>query len=148
MTVATMIDANQYISPGTNAIIQKTVEKKHTEHNFGGGAWEDFLATPAYVDLMIRTAVKAVNHHLPEGLTTVGRSMEFTHDAPTGTGMSVSIQATVAEIKGNRILFDIIASDELGGIGRGKHERVVVNRSEWMKKVNERLKPVTRIEFK
>jgi predicted thioesterase len=113
-----MIDARQYISPGASAIVQKTVEKRHTEHNFGGGAWEDFLATPAYVDLMIRAAVKAVNHNLPEGFTTVGRSMEFTHDAPTGTGMSVSIQATVTEVKGNRILFDIIASDELGGSAR------------------------------
>jgi fluoroacetyl-CoA thioesterase len=148
VAVTTMIDAIQYISPGTNAIVQRTVEKKHTEHNYGGGAWDDLLATPAYVDMMIRAAIKAVDHNLPEGFTTVGRSMEFTHEAPTGTGMSVSIQATVTEVKGNRILFDIIASDELGGIGRGKHERVVVNRNEWMKKVNEHLKPVQRIDFK
>jgi len=74
--------------------------------------------------------------------------MEFTHEAPTGTGMSVSVQATVTEVKGNRILFDIIASDELGEIGLGKHERVVVNRSEWMKRVDEHLKPVHRIDIK
>ena len=74
--------------------------------------------------------------------------MEFTHEAPTGTGMSVSIQATVAEVRGNRILFDILASDELGEIGSGRHERVVVNRDDWAKRVQERLKPVQRIEFK
>ena len=74
--------------------------------------------------------------------------MEFTHEAPTGTGMSVSIQATVTEVKGNRLVFEIIASDELGAIGSGRHERVVVNRDDWTKKVQERLKPIQRIEIK
>jgi predicted thioesterase len=74
--------------------------------------------------------------------------MEFTHEAPTGAGMSVSIQATVTEVKGNRLVFEIIASDELGEIGSGRHERVVVNRDDWTKKVQERLKPIQRIEIK
>ena len=74
--------------------------------------------------------------------------MEFTHEAPTGTGMSVSIQAKVTEVKGNRIMFEIIASDELGEIGNGRHERVVVFRDEWAKKVQERLKPIQRIDIK
>ena len=74
--------------------------------------------------------------------------MEFTHDAPTGTGMSVSIKATVTEVKGNRVMFDIIASDELGEIGSGRHERVVVNRDDWAKKVQERLKPLQRMDIK
>ena len=148
MAVATRIDVNQYIVPGIKAIVQKTVEKKHTGHNFGTEVMDDLLATPAYVDLMIRAAVKAVDHLLPEGFMTVGRSMEFTHEAPTGAGMSVSTLATVVEVKGRRILFDIIASDELGEIGRGKHERVVVHCGEWTQKVKEHLKPVQRIEFK
>ena len=148
MTVATLIDVNQHITPGMNAIVQKTVEKKHTEHIYGTEGMDDLLATPAYVDLMIRAAVKAVDHKLPKGFITVGRSMEFTHESPTGTGMSVSILATVSEVRGKRILFDIIASDELGEVGRGKHERVVVHRDEWMQKVKEHLKPLQRIECK
>ena len=48
----------------------------------------------------------------------------------------------------NRILFDIIASDELGAIGTGQHERVVVNRDDWSKRVQERLQPVQRIDIK
>ena len=54
----------------------------------------------------------------------------------------------VTEVRGNRIMFNIIASDELGEIGTGRHERVVVNRDEWVKKVQERLQPVRRIEIK
>lgn len=148
MTVATQIDVNQLIASGMNGVVEKTVEKKHTGHSFGNEVMEDLLTTPAYVDLMIRAAVKAVEHYLPKGFMTVGRSMEFTHDAPTGAGMFVSVVATVTEVKGKRILFEIVASDELGEIGRGKHERVVVHRDEWTQKVKERLKVVQRIEFK
>ena len=148
MAANTMIDASQYLTSGTSEIVQRTVEKKHTGGTYGGGAMEDLLATPAYVDLMIRAAIQAVDHKLPKGYITVGRGMEFSHDAPTGTGMSVSIKATLTEVKGNRLFFDILASDELGEIGSGRHERVVVNRDEWAKRVQERLKPVQRIEFK
>ena len=149
MAVATLLDVSQYVTPGISEIVQKTVERKHTGYSYGGGgAMEDLLATPAYVDLMIRAAIQTVDHKLPKGYITVGRSMEFTHEAPTGTGMSVSIQATVTEVKGNRLVFEIIASDELGAIGSGRHERVVVNRDDWAKKVLERLKPIQRIEIK
>ena len=148
MAVAPMIDVSQYLTPGISEILQRTVEKKHTGGGYGGGAMEDLLATPAYVELMIRAAIQAVDHRLPKGYITVGRGMAFSHDAPTGTGMSVSVKATLVEVRGNRLLFDIIASDELGEIGSGKHERVVVNRDDWAKKVKERLKPIQRIEIK
>ena len=148
MAMATLLDVGQFVTPGMSEIVQKTVEKKHTGYSYGGGAMEDLLATPAYVDLMMRAAIQTVDPKLPKGYITVGRSMEFTHEAPTGTGMSVSIQAKVTEVKGNRIMFEIIASDELGEIGNGRHERVVVFRDEWAKKVQERLKPVQRIDIK
>ena len=149
MAVATLLDVSQYVTPGISEIVQKTVERKHTGYSYGGGgAMEDLLATPAYVNLMIHAAIQTVDHRLPKGYITVGRTMEFTHEAPTGTGMSVSIQATVTEVRGNRVILEIIASDELGEIGSGRHERVVVNRDEWAKKVQERLQPIQRIAIK
>ena len=149
MAVATLLDVSQYVTPGISEIVQKTVERKHTGYSYGGGgAMEDLLATPAYVNLMIHAAIQTVDHRLPKGYITVGRTMEFTHEAPTGTGMSVSIQATVTEVRGNRVILEIIASDELGEIGSGRHERAVVNRDEWAKKVQERLKPLQRMDIK
>ncbi len=149
MAVATLLDVSQYVTPGMSEIVQKTVERKHTGYSYGGGgAMEDLLATPAYVNLMIHAAIQTVDHRLPKGYITVGRTMEFTHEAPTGTGMSVSIQATVTEVRGNRVILEIIASDELGEIGSGRHERVVVNRDDWAKKVQERLKPLQRMDIK
>ena len=149
MAVATLLDVSQYVTPGISEIVQKTVERKHTGYSYGGGgAMEDLLATPAYVNLMIHAAIQTVDHRLPKGYITVGRTMEFTHEAPTGTGMSVSIQATVTEVRGNRVILEIIASDELGEIGSGRHERVVVNRDDWAKRVQERLKPLQRMDIK
>ena len=149
MAVATLLDVSQYVTPGISEIVQKTVERKHTGYSYGGGgAMEDLLATPAYVNLMIHAAIQTVDHRLPKGYITVGRTMEFTHEAPTGTGMSVSIQATVTEVRGNRVILEIIASDELGEIGSGRHERVVVNRDDWAKKVQDRRKPLHRMDIK
>jgi len=148
MATATMVDVSNILSPGMHAIVQRTVEKGQTGKDYGGGVMDDLLTTPAFVDLMIRAAIKAVDRHLPDGFVTVGRSMEFTHESPTGTGMSVSILATLTEIEGKLLIFDIIASDELGAVGRGRHERVVVNRDDWTQKVQARLKPIQNIKIK
>lgn len=139
-----MINLNEYLTPGIEAVVQKTVRDADTAAHHGSGALACLLATPAYVDPMIHAAVKAVEKRLPEGFITVGRFMEFTHDAPTGTGMTVTVKAVLQEMDGNRLLFDIIACDELGPIGSGKHERVVVNRDQLMQKAKERMKDIER----
>jgi fluoroacetyl-CoA thioesterase len=139
-----MINLQEMLTPGLEAIVQKTVHDSDTAANSGSGALACLLATPAYVDLMISAATDAVEKKLPEGFITVGRSMEFTHEAPTGTGMTVSVKATLASIDGNRLLFNIVAYDELGEIGRGKHERVVVNRDQLLQKAKIRMKDIDR----
>jgi len=139
-----MVNLKDHLTPGIEAVVQKTVRDADTAAHHGSGALACLLATPAYVELMIHAAVQAVDKRLPEGLITVGRSMEFTHDAPTGTGMTVTVKAVLREMDGNRLLFDITACDELGPIGSGKHERVVVNRDQLLLKAKERMKDIER----
>ncbi|MDR7868633.1 MAG: hypothetical protein RIN56_17690 [Sporomusaceae bacterium] len=139
-----MINLNDYLAPGIEAVVQKTVRDADTAAHHGSGALACLLATPAYVDLMIHAAVQAVEKRLPEGFITVGRYMEFTHDAPTGAGMSVTVKAVLSQVDGNRLLFDITACDELGVIGSGRHERAVVNRDQLMQKAKERMKDIAR----
>ncbi|MDT8902548.1 thioesterase family protein [Anaeroselena agilis] len=139
-----MINLNDYLAPGIEAVVQKTVRDDDTAAHHGSGALDCLLATPAYVDLLIRASVEAVESKLPEGFITVGRYMEFTHDAPTGTGMAVTVKSVLSRIDGNRLFFDITACDELGFIGSGRHERVVVNRDQLLKKAKERMKDIER----
>jgi fluoroacetyl-CoA thioesterase len=139
-----MINLNDYLAPGIEAVVQRTVHDADTAVHHGSGALACLLATPAYVDMMIGAAVRAAEKRLPEGFITVGRHMEFTHEAPTGTGMTVTVKAVLREMDGNRLFFDITACDELGAIGSGKHERVVVNREQMLKKAQERMKAIER----
>lgn len=123
-----MFQANNFVQPGLYSITQKTVDTSDAALNYGGGALGNLLATPAYIDLSIKAAVEAVDSRLPEGLVTVGQSVHLVHHTPTCVGMTVVIKATIEKIEGNHIRFQIIASDNIGEIGHGYHDRVVVNR--------------------
>lgn len=130
--------------PGLEAVVQRTVQDAHTAKHHGSGDLACLLATPAYVDQMILAAIDAVEKKLPEGFITVGKHMEFTHEAPTGLGMAVSVKATLTKIDGSRLFFDIVAFDEVGRIGQGKHERMVVNRDQLLKRAKDRMKDIER----
>ena len=132
------------LHPGMEAVVQRTVLDAHTAKHHGSGDLACLLATPAYVEQMILAATDAVERELPEGFITVGKHMEFTHEAPTGLGMAVSVKATLARIDGSRLFFDIVAFDEIGEIGRGKHERIVVNRDQLLKRAKDRMKDIER----
>ncbi len=53
--------------------------------------------------------------------------MEIDHLAATLFGMKVTITATVAEVKGRAVVFDVSATDGLDTICRGRHARFVAN---------------------
>ena len=77
---------------------------------------------------------------LEEGEGTVGISLSITHEAPTPLGATVTAKATVSAVEGRKITFDIEASDGIGIIGRGTHERFVINNEKFMAKVLSRAK--------
>lgn len=139
-----MYDIETFVSPGLSACVETIVDESRIP---GGGTLGHLITTPAYVDLLVRAATDTVEGRLPEGLVTVGISMEFTHEAPTTLGMSVRIQATLKEIISDRMVFDIIACDDYGVIGYGKHVRAVVNQAELLEKANSRLQMASRSVF-
>ena len=56
-------------------------------------------------------------------------------------GATVTAKATVSAVEGRKITFDIEASDGVGiPIGRGTHERFVINNEKFMAKVVSRAK--------
>ena len=132
-----MLDLEKLITIGQTAVISKKVQRSDTVGNHSEGL-NDLLATPICVDMVIKASVEAVNKQLPEGYITVGQSVAFTHDYPTELGMTVNVKATLKEIHGSHLLFDIVAWDELGDVGHGKHERVVVDREGIRKKAKAR----------
>lgn len=126
-----------YLRVGQNATIRKVVQKSDTAGNYSNGL-NQLLATPSCIDMVIRAAVEAVNKYLPDGYITVGNSVEFSHDHPSMIGMAVNVKATLKEIHTRHLVFDIVAWDELGDVGHGRHERTVVKQEDVIRKAKER----------
>ncbi len=132
-------DVKSVLNPGMNFVINRMLNESDTAAYYGSGQLGHLIASPAYVGMMIDAAVKAVEERLPADFVTVGRAMAFTHDAPTSLGMNLRVQATLKDIVGDRLFFDITACDDCGIIGHGKHERAVVNKQELFERANGRL---------
>jgi fluoroacetyl-CoA thioesterase len=134
-----MFDLRSMLLPGINNTVQRLVDESDTATHYGRGSLGSLIATPAFVSLMIDASIATVENRLPDGFVTVGTSFEFTHDAPTCMGMTLRVKSTLVEINGENLVFEIVASDNYGEVGRGRHQRTVVNRERLFKKAEQRI---------
>ena len=135
------------IEAGSNITIQKTVHKEDTGLKYGTGQLDTLFATPSLVALMIEASVQLVDKKLPEGFITVCKTAEVTHEDTTLLGETVSIQVEVARVNGNHIEFKMIAYDEVGLIGSGTHERLIVNKKALLQKAARRAEKLENLDF-
>jgi len=93
-----------------------------TMHVGGKGVF----ATPAMIGLMEGASHKAVEDLLPDGQTTVGYEVHVRHLAPAPPGSTVVVVSRLAEVNGNKLLFEVTCflGDKL--IGSGTHKRAIV----------------------
>lgn len=85
------------------------------------------LATPRMIMWMEYACRDAVLPHLENGQDTVGTHVDVRHLAPTPLGGQITYRATVREIDGRKLTFEVEALDEKETIGKGSHERYVVD---------------------
>jgi fluoroacetyl-CoA thioesterase len=119
------------IAPGLSGTIEHLVGEQSTARSMVSGTVE-VLGTPELVRLMEAAAVAALEGHLPAGSTTVGTSIAVQHTAPTPIGLTVRVTATVSEVEGRRVRFEIVAHDDVEQVGHGTHERVLVDKERFM----------------
>ena len=93
-------------------------------------------ATPMLVRDIEITCRDFLLEHLEPGEDSVGIRVEIDHLAATLLGMRVTISVTVGELKGRAATFDIVATDGIDTICRGRHSRFIAN----VAQVKERLK--------
>ena len=110
------------------------VAENNTAVALGSGDMAVF-ATPAMVALMENAAMLAVRDSLPEGSTTVGVEMQTAHIKASALGANIKASATLVEVDGRRLTFDVKAWDEKGTIGEGRHVRFVVDRERFLSKL-------------
>lgn len=65
----------------------------------------------------------------------MGTRIDLTHEAPTPPGETVTVDVTVREVDGRRIVFDVEARDPAAIICRGSHERAVIDAERFAKRL-------------
>lgn len=93
------------------------------------------FATPAMVALMEEASCEAIANYLEEGEGTVGIKMNVDHIAPTGLNDTVIATATLTQIEGRKLIFSVEAIDNQKIIGKGIHERFIINNEKFMQKL-------------
>lgn len=103
------------------------------------GLMPEVLATGYMVALFEWACIVAVNPYLdwPEE-QTVGTHVNFSHVAATPPGLTVHILGNLSHIDGRKLSFELKADDGVDLISEGTHERFIINRAKFTKKMNEK----------
>jgi predicted thioesterase len=131
------MDFSESIQPGMKAEKTFQVEEQHSALQVGSGG-VPVLATPWMIAFMENVAFNLLEGTLPDVASSVGVLVEVRHLAPTPIGAAVRVRAEVTEVDGSRVSFNLQAWDEHEKIGSGQHQRVVIDKQRFLKRVNEK----------
>lgn len=121
------------LTVGLKGRAETTVVHENTAAAVGSGLAEVF-ATPMMVALMEGAAVEALKGRLNPGEGTVGTHLSISHDAATPIGMKVWAEAELVEVNGRVLEFTVTAYDDAGPIGKGHHQRCIIQNEKFMAK--------------
>lgn len=99
--------------------------------NLNNGPDEKFpevFATTRMIALMELASARVLKPLLREGDMSVGVTVDIVHSAATPIGAKVSATATYRGPDGRLFIFDVVAHDPGGEIGRGIHKRAIISR--------------------
>lgn len=111
----------------------ETVNENNTAAKVGSGLLPVY-ATPAMIALLEGACAEAVAPELDAGMTTVGTKLDIEHVAATPIGMDVTCECELVEVDRRRLVFKVEISDAAGLIGKGTHERFIVDSEKFMAK--------------
>ncbi len=125
------------LEPGLTGHASTVVTEDKTAYALGSGNVMAY-STPSMIALLEAAAIDAVQSRLGDGQTSVGTALNIKHMAATPVGMTVNAAATLKEVDGRRLVFDVSASDAIELIGQGTHERFIVDRERFEKRVRDK----------
>jgi len=115
-----------------------TVTDDLTAAKMGSGL-APVYATPCMIALIEGTAAESAEPFLEEGQGTVGTKVEVEHLAATPVGMKIRCETELIEVDRKRLLFKAEVYDETGLVGKGQHERFIIDNARFMEKVQAKL---------
>lgn len=111
------------------------VDGSLTAKTFGSGTLEVY-GTPAMIALIENTALKSIAPELEAGWGSVGTSLNVQHLASTPVGMRVTAKTELVEVDRRRLVFQCKVYDEVGLVGKGTHERFLVEEAKFQAKTD------------
>lgn len=106
--------------------------------SYSGNIGAEVLSTHRVVLLMEQAARAAIRGRLPEGTMTVGTMIDMRHFAASPLGSKVWAEAVLQEIDGRRLLFHVVAHDEVEKIAEGENERFIVSEKKFLERVRKK----------
>ena len=118
---------------GAKGVAEMIVTDDKAAAAIGSGSVRVF-ATPWMIAMMELSACNALAPYYEEGQSSVGTHLDVSHDAATPVGMKVRAEAEVIEVDRRRIVLSVAAYDEMGLIGKGRHERFLIDAKKFIAK--------------
>ena len=112
---------------GAKGTFTLRVTPAHLANQFKDAMLPPVFATPMMIMAMENAALNAIRAYLEPGESAVGTAVDVRHLAATPVGHDVTAEAEVTRVDGRRVEFNVTARDEKEEIGRGTHERMVVD---------------------
>lgn len=125
------------IPVGAQARAERVVTAQNTAQAVGSGALAVF-ATPVMAAMMEEAAARALEPYLEDGQGSVGTHLDVSHDSATPVDMKVWAEATVTQVDGRAVSFDVAAFDEAGPIGRGTHRRFLIQNEKFLARAQQK----------
>jgi len=113
------------LRPGISRTNRITVDRDRTIAFMGEEA--RVYATPRLLSDIEMTCRSFLIEHCDPGEDSVGVEIALKHLAATLLGSTVEITATVTAVEGRKVVFEIVAKDEIDQISAGTHTRFVVD---------------------
>lgn len=129
------MQAEEAIREGLRRVEEFYVREQHSAPHVGSGTVR-VLATPWMIAFMEVTARRLLDEHLPETHTSVGTHVDVRHAAACAVRTKVETRVEVLAREGRRVK---LAVEVLAGerqIGVGMHERVVVDKAQFLERVS------------
>lgn len=126
------------LQPGIKGRKSVNVSQANTAKTMGSGTL-DVFATPAMIALIEQAAYTSVAPELEPGWGSVGTALNVQHLASTPVGMTVTAETELVEVDRRRLVFSAQVYDDSGLIGKGTHERFLVEDHKFQAKADAKL---------
>ena len=98
------------------------------------------FSSPVMFAYMEACCVDCVQPYLNEGEATVGIKLCVSHDAPTPAGTEITVTCKLVAQDRRRLSFEVEAHTEIESIGKGTHDRFIVDERKFYEKMNNKYK--------